>query len=128
MDQLRWEVSRHVSEQLAGPSTDWRIVYGDLYDDALDILFRHDPIGLNFDDNTEECWPEVAAILPRLRDTATVEQVASLIYAVFVQYFSLDTAGPPPRYVPIARDLWSVWQRHRGQWTLPPPDPASNDD
>lgn len=124
MAGLDWEISRHVDAQFAGPGTDWRIVYGALFDEALEIVFRHDPIGLNLDDNTEKYWPEVAAILSRLNGTTTLEQVALLVYAVFIQYFSLETAGPPARYVPIARNLWSAWQRHRRQLALPPPDPA----
>jgi hypothetical protein len=28
--------------------------YGDLFDSVADILFRHDPIGINFEDNLDE--------------------------------------------------------------------------
>ena len=31
-----------------------RAEYGTLFDDIGALLFRHDPIGINFDDNTDE--------------------------------------------------------------------------
>jgi hypothetical protein len=40
--------------------------YGELFDQTSAILFRHDPIGINFEDNTGEYDPEAGTILPRL--------------------------------------------------------------
>jgi hypothetical protein len=36
--------------------------YGDLFGSVADILFRHDPVGINFEDNTDEYYPEARTI------------------------------------------------------------------
>jgi hypothetical protein len=40
--------------------------YGTLFDAVSAVLFHHDPIGINFDTNTDEYDPEARTILPRL--------------------------------------------------------------
>jgi hypothetical protein len=45
--------------------------YGSLYDTASGLLFESDPIGINFEDNTDEYEPEAATILPRLASVQT---------------------------------------------------------
>jgi len=42
--------------------------YPVLFDEVSSILFRHDPIGINFETNTDEYEPEVGTILPRLKE------------------------------------------------------------
>lgn len=40
-----------------------RAEYGELFDSMAALLFRHDPIGINFDgENTDEYEPEVETI------------------------------------------------------------------
>ena len=39
-----------------------------LFDEINEILFRHDPMGISFGDNTDEYDLEVGTILPRLRE------------------------------------------------------------
>ena len=41
--------------------------YGRLFHEVQALLFRHDPIGINFEDNVDEYAPEVGTILPRLK-------------------------------------------------------------
>jgi hypothetical protein len=41
--------------------------YKRLFTEVSAILFRHDPIGINFEGNTDEYDPEAGTILPRLR-------------------------------------------------------------
>ena len=53
--------------------------YGKLYDLVEEILFRHDPIGINFGDNSDEYDPEVDTILPRLDRCESVDQVRDVI-------------------------------------------------
>jgi hypothetical protein len=57
-----------------------RNMYGALYDDVAALLFRHDPIGINFDVNTDEYEPEVGTILPRLRSCKSVDDVRRELY------------------------------------------------
>ena len=42
--------------------------YRGLYDRVTSILFRIDPMGINFEDNTDEYDPETDTILPRLQN------------------------------------------------------------
>ena len=40
--------------------------YSGLYEKVEALLFRHDPIGINFEDNTDEYELETFLLLPRL--------------------------------------------------------------
>ena len=88
-----------------------RASYEGLYDELAAILFRHDPIGINFGDNTDEYEPEVARILPRLREIGSVGELRRIVHEVFVEMFDPDIAGPESRYESIAQDVWQTWQR-----------------
>jgi hypothetical protein len=52
--------------------------YHALYDELLEILFQLDPIGVH-GSNTEKFVPELATILPRLRDARSPEDVEQII-------------------------------------------------
>lgn len=83
--------------------------YGQFYDDLEALLFRHDPIHINFKTNTDEYDPEVRAILPRLSSCASAADVARMLHEVFVQFFTATSAGPLSRYEPIAAEVWERW-------------------
>lgn len=85
-----------------------RLAYRELFDRMSEILFRHDPIGINFDTNTDEYEPEVGTILPRLRGATTRDAVQFVVHQEFVRWFSLEDAGPPTRYAAIASDIWEL--------------------
>ena len=76
------------------------------------LLYRHDPIGINFEDNTDEYEPEAETILPRLRNCHSADDVLQVVHAEFVRWFDPATAGPPEHYKKIAGDVWQLWQRH----------------
>ena len=40
--------------------------YGILFESVAALLFKHDPVGINFDHNTDEYESEAGTILPRL--------------------------------------------------------------
>lgn len=86
--------------------------YGKLYDEAEEILFRHDPIGINFSSNTDEYSPEVGTILPRLRKAASQSEARNIIHEEFVNWFSPEDVGPESRYEDIAGEIWAAWNRH----------------
>jgi len=44
-----------------------RAQYRDLFDSTAALLFRHDPVGINFEVNPDEYQSEAGIILPRLR-------------------------------------------------------------
>ena len=83
--------------------------YGRLYDDLEGLLFRHDPIGINFGSNTDEYGPEVRTILPRLKLCKSIDEVQDVVYEEFVRWFG--DAGTRDKYQVIAAEIWQVWQQ-----------------
>jgi hypothetical protein len=87
--------------------------YGSQYDEILSILFRHDPIGINFETNVDEYEPEVDTILPRLKEARSPDELRRIIHEEFLHWFNgEDTAGPETNYDKIAREVWAAYQRH----------------
>ena len=80
--------------------------YGVAYQRVSNILFTEDPIGINFEDNTDEYEPEVGTILPRLRDCRSVDDVGRIVHEEFVQWFGVAIAGPPEKYRTAAKRMW----------------------
>lgn len=90
----------------------------DLVAEISRILFEADPIGINFESNTDECDAEAETIviaLPRARDA---DDVRALTYEAFVQWFDPETAGPIERYRTTSAEIWRAWQRHQGPAAL----------
>jgi hypothetical protein len=75
------------------------------------ILFRHDPIGINFDDNTDEYEAQAATILKRLRPGTTLAEARRIVHEEFVFWFEPPIAGPEEKYTDIASDLLAVYER-----------------
>ena len=89
-----------------------RADYGELFNSMSALLYQHDPIGMNFKDNTDEYQPEAETILPRMRNCYSEGDVLQVVHAEFVRWFDRATAGPPEHYKKIAKDVWQLWQRH----------------
>jgi hypothetical protein len=85
---------------------DLKRAYGDAYARLSEILFCEDPIGINFEENTDEYEPEVGTILPRLRDTRSVDDVRQIVHEEFVKGFDASTSGQPERYQVVAERAW----------------------
>jgi hypothetical protein len=81
--------------------------YGDLYDRVSHILFKWDPIEINFGHNTDEYEPEVDTILPRLRTCTSADDVQRVVHEEFCRWFDEDCAGDIERYEEISRDIWA---------------------
>ncbi|SNR36574.1 hypothetical protein [Blastococcus mobilis] len=73
------------------------------------LLYRHDPVGINFGDNPDEYRPEAESIVARLPRARSVDDVLALVHEEFVYWFDEDIAGPADRYEDIARDVWAAW-------------------
>jgi hypothetical protein len=80
-----------------------------LLDSVSEILFRHDPIGINFESNADEYDPEAGTILPRLFDCQCLKDVHQVVYEEFVRWFDESTAGPFEIYDSIAKEIWDLW-------------------
>ena len=87
--------------------------YPRIYDELLALLFRHDPIGINFETNFDEYSPEVRTILPRLVDSNSTNDVLRVVYEEFTDWFG--DAGPRQRYEEMAPEIWELWRRYQAQ-------------
>ena len=81
--------------------------YGELFDRVSQLLFTWDPIGINFEFNTDEYEPEVDTILPRLRSCTCAEDVQQVVYEELCRWFDADYVGPLESYDQIGRDIWA---------------------
>ncbi|WP_210723948.1 hypothetical protein [Leifsonia sp. PS1209] len=75
------------------------------------VLFRADPIGINVGTNADEYRAEAQSIVIRLPDATSESGVVDIVHAVFVTWFDSEIAGPAERYAPVAREIWSLWNR-----------------
>lgn len=91
-------------------STKLRKLYGALFDDVSAALFRADPIGLNFEENTDEYDTEARTILPRLTHCSSVEDALVVIHEEFEHWFGAERAGHRSRYVEVAAEVWAIWR------------------
>jgi hypothetical protein len=66
------------NEQRRAARKRYQAQYRALYDQLLEILFQLDPIGAH-QDNAEKFVPELATILPRLRDARTADDVEQIV-------------------------------------------------
>jgi hypothetical protein len=85
--------------------------YGELFDSVAALLFRHDPVGINYDDNTDEYEPEAGTIMPQLRTCLSADDVRRVVHGEFVRWFDASTAGSQERYGRIASEIWELWQK-----------------
>ena len=85
--------------------------YKQLFDEVSAILFRHDPIGVNYEENTDEYEAEAGTILARLRADMTPEDATSIVHEEFVRWFSRADAGPKEKYSLIAAEILAAYHR-----------------
>ena len=98
-----------------------RAEYGALFDSLAALLFRHDPIGINFDgENTDEYEPEVETILPRMRGCHSSDDILRVVHEEFVRWFDSNMAGSPERHQEIASEIWRLWQSYQGNAKVSP--------
>jgi hypothetical protein len=101
-------------EEILKERRELRAEYGELFDAVSALLFRHDPIGIAFDnENADEYGPETGTILPRLRACDSASDVLSVVYEEFVRWFDAGNAGPQERYTEIASEIWQLWLLYR---------------
>jgi len=87
--------------------------YGELFDLTAALFFRHDPIGISFENpNIDEYALETENILPRLSRCKVLDDALQVVHEEFVHSFDAETAGPPERYKQMASELWQLWRAH----------------
>ena len=90
-----------------------KVEYRHLFDDVQSLLFRHDPVRINFDTNTDEYGPEVGTILPRLRGCTSANDVCRVVHEEFVRWFDADIAGAASDTPRSARRFGSYGENSR---------------
>ncbi len=75
------------------------------------LLFETDPIGINFEENTDEYRPEAETIALRLSEAASEGDLRRIVHEEFVRWFDEQLAGPEVRYQRIATVIWDVHGR-----------------
>lgn len=88
--------------------------YGELFESVGNLQFSADPIGINFENNTDEYHPEVGTILPRLRTCRCAQDVLRVTHEEFIRWFGAETAGPAETYRQIASEIWRLWSTRNG--------------
>jgi len=106
---------RHVdpmteADKIRGARKRLRKKYRGLFDEVSVILFAADPIGINFETNTDEYEPEVGTILPRLSSCSSASDVRKVVHEEFTRWFSPHDAGSETHYQKVAEDIWKAWQ------------------
>ena len=74
-------------------------------------MFERDPIGINFNDNTDEYDAEAGTVIPRLSACRSTEDVAQVLLEEFPSWFGAETAGDLPAYRALAADIWLLQRR-----------------
>jgi hypothetical protein len=90
----------------------------DLVTEVSRILFEADPIGINFESNTDEYDAEAETVVIGLAGARSADDVRSLTHEAFVQWFDPQTAGPAERYTSVAAAIWDAWRAAQGQSAL----------
>src|SRR3954471_2302744 len=74
------------------------------------ILFERDPIGVNYEENTDEYRSEAQCIVIRLAAAQNEADVSAIVYDEFAHWFGITSAGPRSRYDEISRRIWTMWE------------------
>lgn len=85
--------------------------YKRAFEEISAILFLHDPIGINFDDNTDEYDAEAGTIISRLRSDMSVDDATAVVHEEFVRWFSRVDAGPRSKYAEVAAEILDAFRR-----------------
>lgn len=83
----------------------------ELFADISQILYRHDPIGINFETNTDEYDAEAGSIIARRNECTSEVATLHVVHEEFTQWFGAETAGVRGRYAAAATELWHRLRR-----------------
>lgn len=73
------------------------------------LLFERDPIGINFESNTDEYRAEATTIALRFLEDADVVDPGRVAYEEFARWFGEGTCEPPANYESTGAELWQLW-------------------
>lgn len=83
------------------------------------LMFEHDPISINFGENTDEYESEAGSVIPRLKNCASADDATTVVHEEFQGWFGKNSAGDRSRYASLAKDIWVLWQRRGANSAAP---------
>lgn len=86
-----------------------KLKYGALFESVSAILFNADLVGINFESNTDEYYPEVGTILPRLRQANSAHDVELIVHEEFCRWFGIEASFSVSHYRDVAEKIWREW-------------------
>ena len=113
MDATEAEWAEHAERAAAAAAERGAAVVG--FEEAVRLisaaLFRHDPMGINFETNADEYDLEaesVVALLVEFQGQPAVSQVQVIVYEVMLSWFG-SRAGRRRDYSGIAKEIHHIW-------------------
>jgi hypothetical protein len=103
--------------------------YRALYDEVLEILFQINPVGVHGVESFEKFVPEVASILPRLRDARLADDVEQIVLEELRRWYGrrrLDQLDQE-RLTQATIAICSAWNRFLAASASQTPTPDSPD-
>ena len=80
----------------------------DFFAAVSSAMFKHDLIGINFGDNTDEYDAEAGTVIPRLESCSSVEDIAHVLHEEFLAWFGPETTGDLAVFRALANDVWRL--------------------
>ncbi len=98
------------NEQRRAARKRYQAQYRALYDQLLEILFRLDPIGVHLDD-ADKFVPELATLLPRLRDARIADDVEQIVIEELRRWYGRRRLAnlDPERLTDATIAICSAW-------------------
>jgi hypothetical protein len=87
--------------------------YSALFQDLSALLYRLDPMGLNFEINPDEYDPEVGTILPQILREDDPNTIANIVRENFEHWFGPRLRIEGATYGEIGDEMLSVLRRYR---------------
>lgn len=91
-------------------------LYGPIYDEVLDILYRYDPMGIAWDNprRGEEYNSEARTIVPRLSEARSAANVRQIVFEEFQKWFGASFRRTE-RLDELAAEIWHAWLSGKGE-------------
>ena len=95
--------------------------YKALFDEAVTLFYRFDPIEFGPEVPADEYEPEVETILPRMASCHEAADVQDVVYEEFGRWFSPEVAGSREQYAGVSVALWTLCSASMGAGETPNP-------
>ena len=93
--------------------------YKDLISKISNIIFKYDPIEINFGHNNDEYDPEAESIVSKLKTVTSKEETINMVYEVFLHFFSdsVEIIGEKNSklYLDMTTEIWNIWINSNSQ-------------